>query len=146
MKKGTIQPDHMPLNKGRLMILGMPELTLVESSDIEEALTRVVLPDRTAVSGGVKDPVEFDIKIPMHHSVEVAAMEIWYRLNHDPIQGGAKLDGTMMFPSLSDAALKTYSMVGLWPPKRGIPGTAASNEGEMAVLTWGLSADDVLPV
>lgn len=144
--KGTIKPDHIPVNKYELLMLGMPPLTPVEISGLEDELQTTELPDRTRASGGNRGPSEFTIKLPMHHTVEQAAMEIWYRSSQDPVLPTYKLAGTLIHKSISGNSFRTFSLIGVFPTKRVNPDLEMSNEGEMATVEWTLSVDDILPI
>jgi hypothetical protein len=143
--KGLIKENHIPLNKFDLLVLGMPKITLISFDDIEEELEAVTLPDRTVRSGGQTKPVNFSGKLPMHHDVEIAAMELWYKQGQDPVQPGYKKAATMIFYR-GDGGVRTFSLLNLWISGRTIPGGDMKNEGEMAELTYKFQADEVTPV
>jgi hypothetical protein len=144
--KGTIKPDHIPVNKFMLLVAGLPPLTILKASGIEEELETVDLPDRTRASGGSTKPVTFDVATPLHHVVEQAAWEAWYKEAQDPTWPTAKKVGTLVLQSISGAVFRSFSLLGLFVHKRALPELDMANEGELATVTWTLSADDVLPV
>jgi hypothetical protein len=144
--KGAIQADHMPVNKYELLMLGMPPLTPTEISGIEDELQTTELPDRTRASGGNRGPTEFTMMLPMHHLVEQAAMEVWFRSSQDPVLPTYKIVGTLIHKSISGETLRTYSLVGAFPSKRVLPDLEMANEGEMAAVEWTISVDDILPI
>lgn len=144
--KGKIQANHIPLNKYKLLVIGLPGLTPTSVSGIEEELDVVTLPDRTQASGGNTKPGEFTIKLPMHHLVEQSAMEAWYKESQDPVSPTYKKPGTLIYTSIGDTTLKSYTLVGLFPSKRKLPDAEMTNEGEMAEVEWTLKYDDILPV
>jgi len=144
--KGTIQQDHMPVNKYELIILGMPTIRFTEISGIEEELEVVDLPDRTKAPGGHTKPVEFTAKTMMHHLVEQAGLEIWFQESQDPVSPLYKKIGTLLHKSLTGRTLRSYTLTGVFPTKRALPDLAMENEGEAAQVEWTFSADDVLPI
>jgi hypothetical protein len=144
--KGKIKPDHMPLNKFELLVLGLPPLTFVTVSGIEDELQVVDLPDRTKASGGNRNPTEFTGSIPMHHTIEQAAMETWFAESQDPVSPTYKKVGTLIHKSSSGNTLRTFSLTGLFPSKRGLPDLDMANEGEQANVEWTFQADNVLPI
>lgn len=144
--KGAMKPDHMPVNKYQLLILGLPPLTPTKISGLEDELQTTELPDRTRASGGNRGPSEFTITLPMHHTVEQAAMEIWYKESQDPVLPSYKKIGTLIHKSISGAGLRTFSLLAAFPTKRKLPDLEMENEGEMAAVEWTISVDDILPV
>lgn len=144
--KGDIQPDHMPVNNYELSIIGLPNLTPTEVSGLEEELNTTDLPDRTRASGGQKPPTEFTIMIPLHHEVEMAAMEVWYAEGQDPVSPTYKKVGTITHKSISGTNLRSYTLVGAFVMKRVLPDLEKENEGEMAAAEWTISVDDILPI
>ena len=144
--KGAIAPDHIPVNKYQLLVAGVLPLTITEISGIEDELQTTELPDRTIASGGNRGPSEVEIKIPEHHLVEQAAMEVWYKEAQDPVSPTYKKDGSLIKFSLSGNVLRTFSLMGVFPKKRGQPELAMSNEGEASLITWTLSVDDQEPI
>ena len=94
--KGAIKPNHIPTSNFDLIVAGFIPLTITRMDGIEEELETVDLPDRTVASGGHTKPVEFMIAIPMHHRVEQAAMEAWYRQSKDPVDAAYKKAATLL--------------------------------------------------
>lgn len=144
--KGVIKPDHIPINKFQFLVLGLVDLMLTEIGGIEDELQVTELPDRTMASAGYRNSTEMTIKLPMHHTVEMAAMELWYRESQDPVSPGYKKTATLVHRSLSGDIERTYTLTGVFPKKRTLPDLELANEGEMAETEWELSVDDVIPV
>lgn len=144
--KGVIQGDHIPVNKYQLLVLGMPPLVITELSGIEDELETADLPDRTVASGGNRKATEFTMMIPMHHGVEQAAMEVWYRESQDPVSPTYKKAGTLVHTSISGSTLRTFTLIGVFPKKRALPDLEMVNEGEMAQVEWTMSTDDIEPI
>jgi len=144
--KGTIQPDHIPLNKYQLIVLGMPPLDFTTIAGLEEELDTVELPDRTVVTGGRTKPVEFTAKLPMHHTVQQAAVELWFQESQDPVSPTYKKPGTLILTSLTGGTVRSFSFPDIFPAKRTIPDFEMNNEGEMAEEEWMFKASDILPI
>jgi hypothetical protein len=144
--KGAVKSNHMAVNKFQLLVIGLPPLTPLEISGIEEELQAVDLPDRTKASGGNTAPVEFTMMLPMHHTVEHAAMEVWFRESQDPVQPTYKKPATLLHQPIGPGAPRTFQLIGVFPTKRKLPDLEMANEGELAMVEWTLSADQVLPV
>lgn len=142
--KGAIQSDPMLVNNYQMLVLGLPTLTLTKITGLDEKLTKTELPDFTAASGGRKPHVEFTGTLPMHHVVEQAAMEAWFREGQDPVSPLYKKVATIIYRSSSGLVLKTYQCVGLFVFGRKNPDMEMHNEGTMAENEWSFSADDVL--
>jgi hypothetical protein len=144
--KGVIRPDHIPVNKYQLLIIGLPPLTFTEVSGIEDELETADMPDRTVASGGNRKASEFTAMLPMHHSTEQAAMESWFRESQDPVSPSYKKAGTLVHSSISGITVKTFQLVGVFPFKRKLPDLEMVNEGEMAAVEWSFKVDDTLPL
>ena len=50
--KGLIDPDHIPVNKYELNIVGMPTIVFTSVSGLETEVAAIDLPDRTKATGG----------------------------------------------------------------------------------------------
>lgn len=144
--KATLQPDHIPVNKYEMLILGMPSITFTKISGMEVEIDTVELPDRTVASGGNVAAIEFTAEMPMHHMVELAALEVWLEEGQDPVSSTYKKAGTLIMKSGTGDTIKTYSMIGLWCCKRKLPDLDFEDEGAMAVVEWTFYCDNVLPV
>ena len=142
--RGTIRSNHMPVNNFRLVVVGLPPLTPVSIGELESELETVMLPDRTVVSGGNTKPGETDIAIPAHHDIEIFAMELWLRGSKDPVNPAYKLPATVLLNRLAGGIPRTFSLPGLFPKKRVTPALEMDNEGDMAVIVYTLSYDDVV--
>lgn len=144
--KNKIQPNHIPLNKFDLIVVGGPVLTPVSISGIEEELEVVDLPDRTVASGGNTKAIEFDMGLPMHHIVEQAFMESWFVDAQNQLPGHRK-SGSLIHKAVSPIALgRTYTLIDLMPSKRALPDLEMVNEGEVAVVVWTMKGNQILPV
>jgi hypothetical protein len=136
----------MPVNKYTFQIIGLIPITATEVSGIEDELETTELPDRTVASGGNRKATEFTAMVPLHHTAEQAALEIWFRESQDPVSPGYKKPCTLTHESLSGANNRTFSLSGVFPKKRKLPDLEQKNEGELAQVEWTFSADDVLPL
>jgi hypothetical protein len=144
--KGVIQPDHMPVNRYQLLVLGMIPITCTEISGIEDELQTAEMPDRTVVSGGNRAAFEFTIMVPMHHAAEQAALELWFRESQDPVLPTYKKTVTLVHERVSGANFRSFTLSGVFPKKRALPDLEMANEGEMAQVEWTLSGDDIIPI
>ena len=143
--KGSIQADHIPVNKYEILVAGLPGLIFTEISGLEQETENVVLPDRTTASGGDSQPVEFTAMQPMHHKAEVKVMEAWYTEGRDPVSPTYKKPVTLIHKSISGAVLATYFITGCWVSKMKLPDLEQANEGEMAQIEWTFKGDFVPP-
>ncbi|MCH7726063.1 MAG: phage tail protein [Planctomycetes bacterium] len=144
--KGVIQADHIAVNNFQLLVLGIPPLVITELSGIEDELETADLPDRTRASGGNRKATEFTFMLPMHHVVQQAAMEAWFREAQDPVTPTYRKAGTLIHTSISGSTLRTFTLTGLFPTKRGLPDLELVNEGEMAAVEWSMSVNDINPI
>ncbi len=144
--KGEIQPDHMPVNKFQFRVAGLIDLKPVTVSGLEEELNVADLPDRTRASGGTKNAGECEIGIPEHHTVEMAACELWFKEGQDPVLPTYKKACTLVRQSISGLKTRNYTLVGCFIRKRVTPDLDKANEGEMGVVMWTVSWDDIIPL
>lgn len=144
--KGAIQPGHIPLNKYQLLFIGIPLLTATKVTGIDEELNVVELPDRTKASGGNTNPVETTISIPLHHSVEIAALEAWFLEGQDPVLPTYKKAGSLLMQSGSLVGpTRTYNLIGVFITKRKLPDVEMKDDGNMAEAEYTLSIDQIMP-
>tara|TARA_Y100000004_G_scaffold185525_1_gene235835 strand:- start:546 stop:989 length:444 start_codon:yes stop_codon:yes gene_type:complete len=144
--KAVLNPDHIPTNKYQMIIVGMPSITFTNISGLELEVDMVDLPDRTRATGGNPKAVEFTATMPMHHAVELAAMEIWFEEAQDPVSLTYKKAGTLIMTSGSGDIVKTYSMIGIFCSKRKLPDLSFESEGDMAEVEWTFQVDTLLPI
>lgn len=142
-QKFVILPDPIQVSNYRLQVVGLPPLTPTSIGGLERELDSADLPDNTTVSGGRTKAGEFEMKIPLHHAVEVAAMRTWFAEGQDPITPTYKKVGTLTIESGSKLNLMTVTIVGLRPTKLALPDLEMKNEGEMAELTCSMKYDDL---
>jgi len=140
--KNIIQPAHAPLNKYELIVVGLPPVVFTQVAGIEQETQKVTLPDRTSVSGGQMDPFEIVAQLPLHHVSEVAAIELWYKESHDPVTATYKKTGTMIYKSIEDTVVKSYSLLGMWISRVKYPDADMANEGEAGYLEVTFTVDD----
>jgi uncharacterized membrane-anchored protein len=144
--KGAIKADHIPLNKYKLIVLGLPPLTPTEISGIEDTLQTVTLPDRTMATGGNREATECTMYIPMHHTLERLACEAWYREAQEPVLPSYKKAATLVMQSNTGTIVATYTLVGVFISKRVLPDLEMESNGEMAQVEYTLTIDDIIPL
>lgn len=142
--KFVIQPDHIPVNNYQLLITGLAPITFVSIGALEKEMDKVDLPDRTTASTGRTKPGETEVKVPAHHTVEVAQMEAWFQEGKDPITPTYKKTGSLTMISGSRLINKQLTLIGAWVYKGGTPDLEMNDDGEMAVMTYTLCWDDIL--
>jgi hypothetical protein len=142
--RGSIQPNHIPVNRYLFQVIGLPLLTPTEISGIELELQTVDLPDRTKASGGETNPVEFTMMIPLHHLTEVAAVESWFAQSQGMVSPNYKKIATLVMQRIGPGPSVVKQLTGVFPTKLKYPDLEQANEGEMATLEITLSADSVL--
>ena len=144
--KGAIKPDHIGLNKFVLQVLGLPNLTVTAISGLSEELDVVDLPDRTVASGGRTGAISCEITIPLHHTEEIAAMEIWLQEGQDPVSPTYKKPATLLLTSISGNVVRSYSFLDMFCAGRTIPDFEIANAGDMAENSYMMRASDILPI
>jgi hypothetical protein len=144
--QGDIKPDHIPLNKYKFLVLGLPPLVCTKVGGLDDELMTVELPDQTVASGGNHKPGDFTITMPEHHRLEQAAMEAWFVEATEPVSPTYKKSATLVCSSNSGAIISTKSLLGVFPKKRTTQDREMDNEGELATIEWTLSFDKVMPL
>jgi len=143
--KNVLKENRVPVNKFELAIQpGIGSPTFTEMSGLEEELDAAELPDRTVRSGGREKAVEFEVTQPLHHDVELAAMEAWYIACKKSLPGYLKLGVLIMFDEYGIPRRK-FTLPNLWISKRTHSDLALDNEGEMGTVRWTMKTDQVLP-
>lgn len=147
--KGRIRPDHMPMNKFGLTVVGLlptNNITFISVSGLETEVAGVDLPDRTRATGGQAGPSTATVAVPTHHEDEVTAMELWLREGQDPVTPTYKKIATLTQFSNTGAITRTWSLMGVWITKRKLADLAFDNDGEMSTNEYELSVDEVIPL
>jgi len=144
--KGEILADHIPLNKFELRVAGLVAITALTISGLEEELDVTELPDRTVASSGEKKPSEFELAVPMHHTVEFLGMEAWYKEGQDPILPTYKKPCTLIHKSVGGTNNRTFTLLGVFVKARKLPDLDKANEGELAMVTYTMSVDEIIPL
>ena len=142
--KFAIREDHIPVNKYRLDISGMPPITITSIGSFEKERDTVDLPDRTKASGGRTKAGELDIKVPMHHYDQIAAMEAWFKEGVDPVSPTYKKVGTITMFSLTGLGQNAKTIIGANLGKSSDPDKEMNDEGAMAEQTYTLCWDDII--
>jgi hypothetical protein len=144
--KGEILPDHIPLNKYTLQVIGLIAITATEISGIEDEIESVELPDRTVATSGWRKATEFTVMVPLHHTGEQAALEFWYAECQGVVSPVYKKPAVLTHESLSGATARAFTLAGVWPKKRKLPDLERAAEGDLAGVEWTFSADDIIPI
>ena len=142
--KGKIQSGHIPKNKYTLQIIGLPVITFTSVGSLDEEIEKVDLPDRTVASGGQKKATKVNVKVPAHHTVQILAMEAWFKEGQDPVSPTYKKSGILTQQTIHSAAGKRgYMLVGVWNMKRTTPELTLANPGEESEVEYELSIDQI---
>lgn len=144
--KGSVQPNHIPVNNYELIVVGLPKILFTTLSGLEEETEAVDLPDRTKASGGNSTPAEFTGTTFEHHTVELAALELWRLEGKGNVSPLYKKVGTLVKRGIDGNVVTTRTVIGLWITKRKDADLDLANEGEPAMVEWSFSADEVLSV
>ena len=144
--KGLIDPDHIPVNKYELAVIGLPTIQFISVSGMEIDVGVVELPDRTKATGGQLNTSQLVVQVPMHHSAQIAAMEVWFQECQDPVTITYKKACTLTHFSGTGEIQRNYSMLGVWVSKRKLPDLSFENAGDMAVGEYTLEVDSILPL
>lgn len=144
--KGLIDPDHMPVNKYELAVVGLPTIQFTSVTGMEIDVGVVELPDRTKATGGQLNTSQLVVQVPMHHTAQIAAMEVWFQEGQDPVVATYKKASTLSHFSGTGNIARNFSMLGVWISKRKLPDLAFDNAGDMAVTEYTLEVDSIIPL
>lgn len=141
--KGVIQSGHIPVNKFKLLVVGVIPLTPITVSGIEEELETIDLPDRTKASGGQTKAGTFTAKFAEHHKAEIDGLEKWFNDSQDPVDPAYKKPVTLTRESIDGKQVRSWSLTGVFPTKRKLPDLEMKNEGQMGEMDYTFSFDDI---
>lgn len=144
--KQTLNDDHIPVNKYTLLVIGLPPITFTKLSGMEQETDVVDLPDRTRATGGNTQAFEVTVEVPLHHSTEIVAMNLWFQEGQDPVSATYKKAATLVLQSGTGSITRTYAIEGMWVSKRKTPDLDFADEGAMAVHEYTLQADDATQI
>lgn len=144
--KGIVKPGHVPVNNFELIIIGIPPIFFTEITGTEQETEAVDLPDRTKASGGNVKPTEVTAKMLLHHTIELAALELWRLEAIGNVTPTYKKIGNLINRSIENSIRSTRTYLGMWPMKRKDPDLDVKNEGDPAEIEWTFSIDDVLSI
>lgn len=143
--KGSILANHHPRNKFTLLVPGLPALTIIEISGLEQETEAVEMPDRTMASGGVAKSLEFTVTTPGHHHVEQAAWEAWHVEGKDPVLPSYKKACVLSSISLDGKVTKSWFLSGVFVKKYSLESFDMKNAGELVTVAHLCSCDQLTP-
>ncbi len=144
--KGTVQSAHIPINNYELIVVGLPPIVFTKITGLEVETEKTDLPDRTVASGGNEKPSEIVGTTMQHHTVELAALELWRKQGVDPVDPLYKKVGTLIQRDITGKIRLSRSLVGIWITKRKDADLDMEDEGKPATCDWTFSIDQVLPI
>lgn len=142
--KNVLKVNRVQVNKFQLTIqpgVGSPLFTSI--TGLEEELDTVDLPDRTTRSGGRGKQLEFEVIQPMHHDLEVLAMEAWWAMCKATLPGYLKLGILVLFDEWG-MPRRRRTIPNIFISKRKDTDQELDNDGEMATITWTLKGDEII--
>jgi hypothetical protein len=145
-QKFVIEDDPLAVNNYALVVNNVIPITFTSVGALEQETEFVTLPDATQVSTGRTKAGEVEVKVPAHHTAQVAAMEAWAIEGQDPVQPGYKKAGTLTFFSPSLQRVLNVTIIGAFVQKGATPEGEMANEGEMAELTYTLKWDKLFGI
>ena len=142
--KGAIQPNHIPVNKFRLDILGQPSILFVTISGLEDETEKIILPDRTVASLGNTPAKVFTATIFEHHTIELAFLRVWIQEGKHPVTKFYKKPGVLTKGNVAGKAISIRTMIGMWPFLEKDADLNLANKGDPAMVTFTFSYDKVI--
>ena len=144
--KGAIKADHIAKSRYEIIFAGTVPFHPTKVSGFDDETDSVELPDQTRASGGGSKPFDMTISIPAHHTVEIAAMELWLRQGRGQVSSAYKKQGTLIMKSISGGNFRSYTLNGCWVMKRTTPDLEMSNDGDLVEIEYVISVDESLPI
>jgi hypothetical protein len=143
--KRVLQANRVQVNKYAMKVPGLQDMVLTSIGSLESELDDNEMPDRTRVTGGRQKAVEFDIGVPAHHKLAILQMESWLTECTEPVTPTHKKTATILFfhEQLFDIPGLKYFLEGMKVMKRATPEGELDNDGEMAIVTYTMTADEV---
>lgn len=139
--EGTLAPNHIQVNKYKFDVPGLPPLRIVGIGALEKELDTSEAPDRTPNSGGRTKPLEFDITVPLHEELTVAAFSDWFTEAEGPkISPTHKKTPVLSLLRQDGTVGRSYVIELAFPFKEALPDLEEDNEGEMAMGVWSMKA------
>ena len=142
--KFSIRDDHIPVNKYRMDVAGIIPITFTTIGSFDIERDTVDLPDRTKASGGRSKAGEVEVKVPMHHYDQVAAMDAWFAEGLDPVSPTYKKVATMTLLSLTSLGQRSSTVIGANVSKKADPDKEMNDDGNMAEMAYTICWDDVI--
>ena len=145
--KGTILADHYLKNRFTLTFTptGGSSTTIspVAVTGWDEEIDTVDLPDRTRASGGVSQPVDITVRIPLHHEQDILVMDKWWDECHGATVASTYKKSVILTHKKLSGATYAHTWNGAFINKRTLPDLEMENEGEEVEVEYGFSVDDI---
>lgn len=141
--KNVINSNELSVAKFKFVVIGLPPILFLEVKGLEKETEEAILPDQTTVSGGRTKAGSFTAKVPAHHLVEIAALEMWHEQGIDPVSPNYKKSATLMFLSKDNSAFKMWNVKGCWCKKEKVPDGDLKDQGNEAEIEYTFAFDDI---
>lgn len=143
--KGQIQAGAAYTSQFVLRFGDGPEMYVPRVGELMIELVTAERPDKTIGSTGQRGTVESDFDVPAHHLTDVAYCERKLR-EAEAGAVGHKTSGVLAQMGPGTTVVRSWALRGVLFKSRSIPEHNAGDDGTMAVLTYGITIDDVVPL
>jgi hypothetical protein len=128
-------------------MIGLPRAILfTEVSEISEMMDLEEMPDKTVETSGQTKAVRFTAKVPAHHTVDIDALESWYKEGQDPVSALYKKSGNYIQRAIDGRPIRIYSLLGCFIYGRSLDPMKMDDNGQLTTIEYFFSADDIIPL
>lgn len=143
--KGAIQAGAAYTSQYLLRFSDGPEIYIPRVGEVAIELVVAERPDKTMGSTGQRGTVETDFDVPAHHQADVSYCERKLR-EAEAGAPGHKVQAVFAQLGPGNTVVRSWAWRGVLFRSRSIPEHSAGEDGTMAVLTYGITIDDVVPL
>lgn len=140
---GKIQADPIAVSRFKFTINGFGEVTATEVDGLEQEIFSIDTPDHASHPSGVTKYGEATVKIPAHHTAEIAEWDRWYRLSLGDVSPDAKRECILEQYRTSGNVGQAYHLLGAWCKKFEPASNDMSNESDAAFEMFTVCYDTI---
>lgn len=139
--KGEVLPDPAVINKFLFEVVGLPPFYARKAGPFTKELGKADAPDTTVHSSGRAMPGELTLETPMHHDIELVALDAWF-LTCEYGVPSYKRAAVVTIMAANNIPRRVFMLTGLWITKKEVPELDRTSD-DLAFVTWTCSYDDM---